>query len=135
MSKPNFIQKAAELLGFSSERVEKMTAEEKTKLESYGEKAANLESERDTAISEKDSAVARADKAEASLKAEQEKTKQLEASIKEKDTEIQSLNEKLEKLPGAESTSTQKKTEETIPGDKSKEKKIRSWERPLYNRY
>lgn len=135
MSKPNFIQKAAEFLGFSTERVEKMTAEEKSKLESFGEKATNLETERDQAIEDKTAAEAKADQLQASLDAETQKREAAENTVKEKEAEIKSLNEQMAKLPGAESTTTVKQTDETIPTEKDKrEKVIRSWERPLYDR-
>lgn len=139
MEKPNFLQKAADFLGFSSERVEKMSADEKAKLTDMGEKTANLETERDQAIKAKDAAEAKATDLKAKLDTATNDLQAANDTIAERDETITGLQSQVSELEGklskvsAEDTSKIKKTaEETIPGDKGKEKKIHSWEEPLY---
>lgn len=139
-----FLTKAAEIFGFSTERVEKLTAEEQTKLAGYGETAAQLEKERDDANQAKADAEAKIDSINLSMTEANTKIESLEAAaqdhvtqieslnatITEKDAKIAELEATISSLPGAADT-TVNAGNEKIPGDKSGEKKIRSWEIPL----
>lgn len=137
--KKNFLQIAADFLGFTSDRVEKMSADEKAKLSAMGEKTANLETERDTAISERDQATQQASDLQASvdhlsqqLQAATEQIGERDQTIADLQAQVSDLEGKLSRTPGAADTTVTKTATEEVPGDKGKEKKIYSWEAPLY---
>lgn len=87
-----FLTKAAEIFGFSTERVEKLTAEEQTKLAGYGETAAQLEKERDDANQAKADAEAKIDSINLSMTDANAKIESLEAAAQDHVTQIESLN-------------------------------------------
>lgn len=132
MSKKKFIEVAAAIFGFTSDRVEKMTAEEQARLGTYGEQANALMTAKEAAIAERDTATARVTELEASLKAEtslretseaavtaheatiaanQERITELEAQVAERDKQISNL-------PGADATSTTKEKDADFPDKK-----------------
>lgn len=139
MEKPNFLQKAADFLGFSTERVEKMSADEKAKLSSMGEKTANLETERDQAIKAKEAAESTATDLQAQLDTATNDLQAANDTIAERDetitglqSQVSELEGKLSKVSAEDPIKIKKTAEETVPGDKGNEKKIHSWEEPLY---
>jgi uncharacterized coiled-coil protein SlyX len=135
-----FLKKAGEIFSFSKERLEKLTAEEQTKLEAYGETASKLEQERDDATQAKadaeaqvvslSEAVAEKDAKITTLESaaqEQEATiATLNDSITEKDAKIQELEEKIASLPGAEDTAVNT-GEETIPTTVKEDETPKYW--------
>lgn len=141
-----FLKKAAEIFGFSSERVATMTAEETKKLEGYGEAAAALEAENAAAISAKEEAEAKVIALEADLSAVNATIETANATIEEHAATITSqatritaleaeataaaaeITELKSQLPGADSTVVIKTGSEAIPGGE-KPKPKRSWER------
>jgi chromosome segregation ATPase len=133
-----FLKVAADLFGFSTERVEKMTAEEKTKLEAYGEKASILELDRDTAIQERDAANVKVSGLETALNTEKEAKEAAEAKVSEYEASIAQLQAELAEkdvliasLPGAAATTVSREQDADLPGNKKDVKVIRSWEKPL----
>lgn len=139
MEKPNFLQKAADFLGFSSERVEKMSADEKAKLTGMGEKTANLETERDQAIKAKESAEATAidlqaqlDTANTDLQAANDTITERDETITGLQSQVIELEGKLSKVSADDPSKIKKNAEEELPGDKGKKPKIHSWDEPLY---
>lgn len=120
MEKPNFLQKAAEFFGFSSERLEVMSESEKTKLEGFGEQMAEAESQIDALKAQVDSSTEALVRVEQESLAKDATITELENTIEARDQEIQSLNDQLlaaqakveelegviARLPGAEVTQT-----------------------------
>lgn len=120
MEKPNFLQKAAEFFGFSSERLEVMSEAEKTKLEGFGEQMAEAESQIDALQAQVDSSTEALVRIEQESLAKDATITELENTIEARDQEIQSLNDQLltaqakveelegviAQLPGAEVTQT-----------------------------
>lgn len=120
MDKPNFLQKAAEFFGFSAERVEVMTSEEKTKLEGFGAQIAEAENSVEALTAQVNSATEALVRVEAESAEKDATIESLNASLVDKDAqiaqlteslaaaqaEIESLGAQLAALPGAETTST-----------------------------
>lgn len=118
MDKPNFLQKAAEFFGFSSEKLEVMSEAEKTKLEGFGEQMATAESQIESLTAQVTSATEALVRVEADVAAKDATIAELENTIEARDQEIQSLANQLQAaqaeiqslgaqlaaLPGAETT-------------------------------
>lgn len=135
----NYLKKAAELFGFTPERVEKLTVEEQNKLEAYGETATKLEEERDIATQAKADAEAEIANITASLEAAdanimalaEEKKEQaatiesLNTSMTEKDAKIAELEATIASLPGASDTTV-------TAGDEPIPTKVKADEGPKY---
>lgn len=135
-----FLKKAGEIFSFSTERLEKLTAEEQTKLEAYGETATKLEQERDDANQAKADAEAQIDSVNQSLTEANAKIESLEAaaqdqvtqieslnaSITEKDAKIAELEATISSLPGAADT-TVTAGEEPMPTKTIAEEKPKYW--------
>jgi|SRR5690606_40346265 len=125
----NFLKKAADLFGFSEERVSKMTAEEQKKLESYGQQAEGLEKAKADAEAQRDNAIAERDAKDKDLQAANARITELEKSIKDKDATISSLQKDVAErdatiaaLPGAPPTTVVKEEDPEPPRSEEEEK-------------
>jgi chromosome segregation ATPase len=147
MDKPNFLQKAAEFFGFSAERIDVMSAEEKTKLSGFGEQMTAAEGQIDQLTAQVQTATEALVRVEAESADKDITITELQGQIEAKEAQLVSLSEKLgqaeaeiaelkatiAQLPGAESTSaaaekdpsisTEAKTEEVEDSPITKEAK------------
>ena len=148
MAEPkNFLTKAAEFFGFSAERVEVMTSEEKTRLESFGEQMAETETKIDELTAQVNTATDEIVNYQSAIETLNGTVAELENTIEARDGEIQTqhntivayeakiseLEAQIAALPGAEPSnsagaqdppmSTENKPAEAVELDYTKEAK------------
>ena len=135
----NPLEKFLTMVGLSPERFEKMSEAEQANLTQISATHANLEQERDTAVSTLEAAQTQLTELSASLAIVQEENTAIQSGLTETQTalaaanalatdlqgQIVSLNAKLAAKPSADGTVIVKEGE-NLPGEKKKVK--RSWE-------
>jgi septal ring factor EnvC (AmiA/AmiB activator) len=128
MDKPNFLTKAAEFFGFAPDRVEVMTAEEKTRLESFGEQMAQTEAQIDALTLQVSTATDDIVNFQSGIETLNATVSELETAVASRDAEIQTqhdaigvhvarvaeLEAQIAALPGAEPTSSASSTDPAI---------------------
>lgn len=126
--KKSFLSKAAEFFGFSAERVEVMTGEEKTRLEGFGEQMAKTEAQIDELTLQVNAATDEAVNYQSAIESLNGTVAQLEEAVATRDTEIQeqhntigahvatisALEAQIAALPGADPTSSDSKIDPAI---------------------
>jgi septal ring factor EnvC (AmiA/AmiB activator) len=138
MDKPNFLTKAAEFFGFAPDRVEVMTAEEKTRLESFGEQMAQTEAQIDALTLQVGTATDEIVNYQSAIESLNATVAELETAVSSRDAEIQTqhdaigvhvarvaeLEAQIAALPGAEPTPSASSTDPAISTEQNDPKAV-----------